>query len=59
MESRSVKLLLILSQALFLVSSLIEPPTSWLMISLRVVLPIFVIVYLGLMLLGYFSARTR
>jgi hypothetical protein len=59
MESRSVKLLLIASQALFLMSSLIEPPAGWLMIILRVVLPILVIGYLSLMLLGYLSPRSR
>jgi hypothetical protein len=59
MESRPAKLLLIASQALFLISSLIEPPTSWLMIILRVVLPILVIGYLSLLLLGYLSPRSR
>jgi hypothetical protein len=59
MESHTAKLLLIASQALFLISSLIEPPTSWLMIILRVVLPILVIGYLSLKLLGDSAPRSR
>ena len=45
--------LLLLSQMLLLVSSLIEPPTGWLMITLRVGVPLIVIVYIGLMLGGF------
>jgi hypothetical protein len=45
--------LLLFSQVMFLVSSLIDPPTSWLMILLRGVVPLLAILYIGLMLAGY------
>lgn len=51
--------LLLVSQALFLVSSLIDPPSTLLMITLRVALPLLVIVYLGLLLLGFISPKKR
>jgi hypothetical protein len=49
--------LLLLSPVLFLVSSVIEPPTSGLMIVLRVVLPLIAIVVIGLMLAGYINRK--
>ena len=45
--------LLLFSQVMFLVSSLIDPPTSWLMIILRGVIPVLAIIYIGLTLAGY------
>ncbi len=45
--------LLLLSQIMFLVSSLIELPTGWLMIVLRGVVPLIAIVYIGLLLGGF------
>lgn len=42
--------LLLFSQAMFLVSAVIEPPTSLLMVIFRVVLPLSIILFLGLML---------
>ena len=45
--------LLLLSQIMFLVSSLIEPPTGWLMIVLRGVVPLLAVVYIGLILGGF------
>jgi hypothetical protein len=60
METNRAGLWLILvSQALFLLSSLIEPPSGLLMIVLRVVVPLFVVAYIGLMLAGYVSPRKR
>jgi hypothetical protein len=49
--------LLLLSPVLFLVSAVIEPPTSGLMIVLRVVLPLIAIVVIGLMLAGYINRK--
>jgi len=45
--------LLLFSQVMFLVSSLIDPPTSWLMILLRGVVPLLAIIYIGLTLAGH------
>lgn len=54
MKNRRTALwLLLISQIMILVSSVIEPPTSWLMTLLRGVLPLIVIVYIGLLLAGY------
>jgi len=50
---RTTLWLLLFSQTMFLVSSLIEPPTTWLMIILRGVVPLFTIVLIGLILAGY------
>jgi hypothetical protein len=49
-NTRAALWLMISSQALFLVSGLIDPPSSWLMIILRVVVPLILIAYFGLML---------
>jgi hypothetical protein len=49
--------LILISQALFLFGSLIEPPSGWLMIVLRVVVPVLVIVYLGLVSAGFIRRR--
>jgi len=56
-HNRPALSLLLISQALFLLSSLLEPPSGLLMIVLRVVVPVLVIVYLGLMLAGFISPR--
>jgi len=45
--------LLLLSQIMFLISSLIEPPTGWLMIILRGIVPLLATVYIGFILAGY------
>jgi hypothetical protein len=49
--------LLLLSQVMFLISSVIEPPTSGLMVVLRVVVPLIAIVFIGLMLAGYIAGK--
>ena len=49
--------LLLLSQVMFLISSVIEPPTSGLMIALRVLVPLIAIVFIGLMLAGYMAGK--
>jgi hypothetical protein len=57
--NRPALLLLLVSQLLFLVSSLIEPPSGLLMIILRLGLPLAVIAYVGLLLAGYISPGKR
>jgi hypothetical protein len=57
--NRTILWLFLASQALFLLSSLIEPPSSLLMIILRVIVPLLMVVYIGLMLAGYVSPRKR
>ena len=60
METKRTSLWLILaSQALFLLSSLIDAPSSLVMIILRVTVPLLIVAYLGLMLAGYVSPRKR
>jgi hypothetical protein len=60
METNRTSLWLIFaSQALFLLSSLIEPPSSLLLIILRVIVPLLMVAYIGLMLAGYVSPRKR
>ena len=54
-NNRPALSLLLISQALFLLSSLIEPPSGLLMVVLRVIVPLLVIVYLGLALAGLIS----
>ena len=49
--------LLLLSQVMFLISSVIEPPTSGLMVVLRVVVPLVAILFIGLMLAGYIGGK--
>ena len=49
--------LLLLSPVMFLISSVIEPPTSGLMVVLRVVVPLIAIVFIGLMLAGYIGGK--
>jgi len=56
-NNRRALSLLLLSQALFLLSSLLEPPSGLLMVALRVIVPLLVIVYLGLMLAGIIPPR--
>jgi hypothetical protein len=58
-NNRSALWLVLFSQLLFLVSSLIEWPSSLLMVILRVVLPLIVVAYIGLMLAGYISPGKR
>jgi hypothetical protein len=58
-NNRGALWLLLVSQALFLTGSLIEPPSGVLMIILRVVLPLIVVTYLGLMLAGYIVPKRR
>jgi hypothetical protein len=56
MENRRAALWLILvSQALFLASSLIEPPQSAVIFILRVVVPLVIVAYIVLVLTGYAS----
>lgn len=57
--NRPALLLILVSQLLFLVSSLIEPPSSLLMIILRVGVPLIIAAYIGLLLAGYISPRKR
>ncbi len=57
--NRSALLLILVSQLLFLVSSLIEPPSSLLMTLLRVGVPLAIVLYIGLLLAGYISPRKR
>lgn len=58
-NSRRALWLILLSQLLFLFGGLIDWPTRPLMIVLRVVLPLVIIAYLGLILAGYISPRKR
>ncbi len=58
-NNRAALWLLLVSQALFLVSSLIDPPSTLLMITLRVVLPLVVIIYIGLVLAGFIAPKKR
>ena len=58
-NNRPALWLLLISQALFLLSSLIEPPSGLLMIALRVILPLTLVVYFGLMLAGLISAGRK
>lgn len=51
--------LLLFSQVLFLMGSLIEPPTTWLMITLRGIVPLLAVVYIGLILAGYIHPRKK
>lgn len=56
-NTRRTLWLLLLSQVMFLVSSVIEPPTSGLMIVLRVVVPLVAVVFISLMLAGYINPK--
>jgi hypothetical protein len=51
--------LLLLSQVMFLISSVLEPPTSGLMVVLRVVVPLVAIVFIGLLLAGYIAGKNE
>jgi hypothetical protein len=51
--------LILASQALFLLSSLIEPPASLLLLILRVIVPLILIAYISLVLAGYISRGKR
>jgi hypothetical protein len=57
--NRTALLLILVSQLLFLVSSLIEAPSSLLMIILRVVVPLVIVAYTGLLLAGFIAPRKR
>ena len=56
-NTRRTLWLLLLSQVMFLVSSVIEPPTSGLMVVLRVVVPLVAVVFISLMLAGYINPK--
>jgi hypothetical protein len=56
-NDRSALWLLLASQLLFLVSSLLDPPSSPLQITLRVVVPLLIVAYLVLVLAGYVRKR--
>ena len=58
-NNRPALSLLLISQALFLLSSLIEPPSGLLMVALRVIVPLLVILYLGPALAGLVSPGRR
>ena len=47
--------LLMVSQLLSLASSLLEMPSSWIMITVRVLIPLAIVVYIGLILVGVIS----
>jgi len=51
--------LLLASQLIFLLSSLIDRPTSLVTTIIRVVLPLILVVIIGLILAGYISPRKR
>ena len=53
MNNRLLLWLLLASQLLFLLSSLLEPPRSLVMIIVRVCLPLVLVAYIGLLLTGY------
>ena len=55
-NSRRALWLILFSQVLFLLGSMIDWPTRPLMIVFRVALPLIIIAYLGLILMGYISA---
>ena len=57
--NRSALLLILLSQLVFLISSLIEPPTSLVMGILRVGVPFIIIGYISLVLAGVIPTRKR
>ena len=57
--NRSALLLILVSQLLFLVSSLIEPPSSLLMTVLRVGVPLIIVAYIVLLLVGIISPGKR
>ena len=57
--NRSALLLILLSQLVFLISSLIEPPTSLVMGILRVGVPLVIVGYIGLVLAGVIPTRKR
>jgi hypothetical protein len=56
-NNRRTLWLLLFSQIMFLFSSLIDPPTTWLMILLRGILPLIVVIYIALILAGYIPSR--
>ena len=57
--NRPALLLILLSQLLFLVSSLIEPPSSLLMGILRVGVPLLIVGYIAMLLTGLISPGNR
>ena len=60
MNNRRASLwLLLASQLIFLLSSLIDPPRSAVMIAVRVALPLVMVVFIGLMLAGKVSRGGR
>jgi hypothetical protein len=58
-NSRRALWLVLFSQVLFLLGSVIDWPTRPVMIVFRVVLPLMIIAYLGLILAGYISPRKK
>lgn len=58
-NSRRSLWLILLSQILIMVSGLIEPPSSLVMISIRIVVPLLIVAYISLMLAGYIPIRKR
>jgi hypothetical protein len=60
MENKRIGLWAILiSQVLFLVGSFIDPPSGWVMIILRVLIPVLLIVYFGLLISGFTKPREK
>lgn len=57
--NRPALILILLSQLLFLVSSLIDPPATLLMGVLRVGVPLLLVLYIGLVLAGYLSRGNK
>jgi hypothetical protein len=58
-NSRSALWLILASQFIFLLSSFIEPPRSLVTTIIRVVVPLILVVFIGLMLAGYITPRKR
>ncbi len=56
-NNRSALWLLLASQLLFLVSSLLDPPSGTVQITLRVVVPLLIVAYIVLILAGYIRKR--
>lgn len=57
--NRPALFLILVSQLLFLISSLIEPPSSVLMVILRVGVPLLIVAYIGLLLAGFISPEEK
>jgi hypothetical protein len=57
--NRTALFLILISQLFFLVGSVIDPPSSVLMILLRVGVPLIIVGYISLILAGYISPKKR